>query len=76
MKTLTFPHDGEDMEAAFNSGLSQGVFGDDATKPTFWGLFEFLGSVTEDDGPLIDVFKQQHTLAYVRIERTKHEAAS
>ncbi len=59
MTVLVFPRDGEDMELAFNNALSRGAFCDDVSNPTFWGLYELLGSVTsqEDGLSVIDVFK-------------------
>ena len=69
MTALVFP-DTEGCEAAFNRALSEGKFSDDPNSATFWALFELLGTVTEDDGAVVDVFKQTHTLAYVRIPRS------
>ena len=71
MTALAFPESAEDWEAAFNNALAEGVFSDDPQKPTFWAHYEYLATVTEDGGTVVDVFKQSHTLEYVRIPRTE-----
>ena len=73
MTVLIFPESSADWSQAFTNGLSQGVFCDDPNKTTFWGHYELLGSIAEDGEPVIDVFKQQHTLQYTRIPRTEKE---
>ena len=69
MTTLVFPEAAEDWATPFNNALSQGVFGNDPTRHSFWGHYELQASETEDGAVIADWFHQRNTLEFKRIER-------